>query len=350
MIPYWLLLLMPAFGALAFGDARRHGYRNMLVPLLLFTLLAIIMIGTRQQVGGDWYNYLRIYDSFRYLTFEEAFLVSDPGYALLNWWMQGTDWGIYGVNLICGAIFMFGLTAFSLRLPNPWVAMLVAVPYLIVVVAMGYTRQATAIGFEFLALNALRDKRYLRFYLLVVLGTLFHKTAIALLLVGLVTGFSGRYILVRIVIGAIVTYLAAGAFIVDYYESLVHNYVDAHMQSAGALIRVFMNAVPALIFLLLLRRWRQYEQVELVWFIFAFVSLACIPLLAVASTAVDRMALYLAPLQLYVWAHLPQVMRASWVRLAIVAYSASVMFVWLNFAVHAQYWLPYQSILFMDLI
>jgi hypothetical protein len=29
-------------------------------------------------------------------------------------------------------------------------------------------------------------------------------------------------------------------------------------------------------------------------------------------------------------------------RLGVIAYSALVLFVWLNFAKHADYWLPYQ--------
>ena len=32
----------------------------------------------------------------------------------------------------------------------------------------------------------------------------------------------------------------------------------------------------------------------------------------------------------------------NWV-MAVVAYYTAVLFVWLNFATHSQYWLPYQS-------
>lgn len=35
---------------------------------------------------------------------------------------------------------------FARSQPDPWLAVLVAVPYLVIVVAMGYSRQAVAIG------------------------------------------------------------------------------------------------------------------------------------------------------------------------------------------------------------
>jgi hypothetical protein len=62
-----------------------------------------------------------------------------------------------------------------------------------------------------------------------------------------------------------------------------------------------------------------------------------------SSTAIDRLALYIIPLQLAVLSRLPIAFnRSGSLRLVIMAYSAGVLFVWLNFAKHAEYWLPYQ--------
>lgn len=62
------------------------------------------------------------------------------------------------------------------------------------------------------------------------------------------------------------------------------------------------------------------------------------------STALDRMALYFIPLQLVVFSYLPSLLKGSkqtWTFL-IILYYALILFVWINFAKHAQYWLPYQ--------
>ena len=74
---------------------------------------------------------------------------------LLNWFAGQNELGIWFVNTICGGIFSYGLIAFARSQPRPWLALAVAVPYLIIVVAMGYTRQAAAIGFVMLGLSAL---------------------------------------------------------------------------------------------------------------------------------------------------------------------------------------------------
>jgi len=67
----------------------------------------------------------------------------------LNWLAAYTQTGIYGVNLVCAAIFMIGLISFSRRQPLPWLALAVSVPFFLIVISMGTTRQATALGFVF---------------------------------------------------------------------------------------------------------------------------------------------------------------------------------------------------------
>ena len=85
-----------------------------------------------------------------------------------------------------------------------------------------------------------------------------------------------------------------------------------------------------------------------VWTWMALGALAFIGLLVVSpsSTAVDRLALYWIPLQLFVLSRLPNAIGPPHARndvwvMMVVVYSAAVLFVWLNFAVHARYWLPY---------
>jgi hypothetical protein len=74
-------------------------------------------------------------------------------------------------------------------------------------------------------------------------------------------------------------------------------------------------------------------------------------LVSPSSTAVDRIALYLIPLQLYVFPRLPDLMtkepkgKRVWVGL-ILAYYACVQFVWLLYANNARSWLPYKAYFF----
>jgi hypothetical protein len=111
-----------------------------------------------------------------------------------------------------------------------------------------------------------------------------------------------------------------------------------------------MNAAPAAFMLVTSRAWERRWPDPGHWRFVAWTSIILIFAVSYASTAVDRMALYLAPIQLYVWGRVPLLFRDSAARSAIAvsisATYAAVLWVWLNLGVHAQYWLPYRNVLF----
>ena len=115
------------------------------------------------------------------------------------------------------------------------------------------------------------------------------------------------------------------------------------------MVRLLMNSVPAAILLVWQHRFEFAKAERALWRWFAIISIALLGLLLASpsSTAVDRLALYMLPLQLVVFAHLPDVFgrrgrrNDEWVA-AVLCYYAAVQFVWLNFASHAEYWLPYR--------
>jgi hypothetical protein len=57
------------------------------------------------------------------------------------------------------------------------------------------------------------------------------------------------------------------------------------------------------------------------------------------------------PLQMVVFSYLPDIFGHKnaihrWIMILTIAYYALVQFVWLNFATHAHYWVPYKSVIF----
>jgi hypothetical protein len=54
------------------------------------------------------------------------------------------------------------------------------------------------------------------------------------------------------------------------------------------------------------------------------------------------MALYTFPLQLAVLARVPIAFPQQGARTAVIFYALLVQLVWLNFAGHAEYWVPYR--------
>lgn len=310
-------------------------------------MLVFIMVGLRYEVGGDWDAYLAILDGLRFYDFGEALFLSDPGYVFLNWATNQLGWDIWAVNLACALIFTWGLVHFARRQPNPWLACLVAIPYLVIVVGMGYTRQAVAIALMMMAIVAFTGERFVRTLVLISLAVLFHKTALVIVLLLLLTIARSRAAIagVMLISGGILYYIFLGSSL----ERLMSNYEDANYDSAGAAVRLAMNIVPALIFLPLQKRFGFSEVERKLWRNFALAAVAAAVALFVfqSSTAVDRLALYLVPLQVIVFSRLPYMVGLnSSTRFTLIAvvilYSAAVQFVWLQFATHADAWLPYQ--------
>ena len=96
--------------------------------------------------------------------------------------------------LIAGAICAIGLVVFCLNLPRPWLALAVAVPYLVIVVCMGYTRQGVALGLAMLGLVALGKKGIGWFVFWVMLAAMFHKTAVLLLPLAALAAAHNRFV------------------------------------------------------------------------------------------------------------------------------------------------------------
>lgn len=315
-------------------------------PLLWLVLGVLgLMVGLRFEVGGDWGNYVNHFDHVATLTFAEVIRVSDPGYYLVNWVAGRLGAGIWLVNLVSAGLFAAGLIRFCQRLPEPFLALSVATPYMVIVLAMGYTRQSAAFGVLLWALVYLMDRQRLHFVLAIALAATFHKSAVLLLpLAALAATEKRAWTAAWVGVTSVVFYLL---FLAEQAESLWANYVESDyaFASEGGAIRVLMNAVPAAVLLLFQRRFAIPPASKRLWIWMAVFSIAALPLVFQAPTAVDRVALYLMPMQLVVWSHVPGLFIAqqrAYVRLALLAGYAAVLLVWLVFATHAFAWLPYR--------
>ena len=349
MFVYWLMFLVPAYASIAQPRPQMVLSRKIGMNWSLTWLLLTLLIGYRFEVGGDWFLYMDEFDRASDLSFTEYMefaLSKDALYLLLNWISSEIGWGIYGVNLICGALFSLCLVTFCRQQPRPWLALLVAIPYLVIVVAMGYSRQGVAIGLIMLGLVALSKKNNLRFVLWVTLAALFHKSAVILIPLTILVATRRRWWTVLWV--GVSAVLLFGAVLQEHLYTLDIGYLASHMSSEGGAVRVAMNAIAALIFMVFRRRFILEKQDRRLWTWMSLIALLFVALLIVSpsSTAVDRVALYMIPLQLFVFSRLPDIwggrQAVFGTVLAVVMYYAIVQFVWLNFAIHAFSWLPYR--------
>ena len=349
MLIYWLLYFIPVSIVLFTNDTRK----SKLLPWIYVGFFFVFIIGFRDAVGCDWAHYLGHFNRTVGISLSEAFMyVKDPAHTFTNWWMGQWDMGVYGVNVVYAIIFVIGLIQFCRTQTYPWLALAVSVPYMVVMVSMGYSRQGVALGLFMLAITYLEKGKFKYYIFWVVMAAIFHKSAIILLPFGLFLSKGGMAL--RLLIMIPVLYGGWDLLLAEKQENLWETYVEKQMHSAGAKIRVAMNLVPALLFLYYRKEWKRYYYNDYpFWFWIAIASIASVALVGTATTAVDRVALYFIPLQLAVYSRLPflamKELSPSVTKLLILLGYSAVLFVWLVFASHSYCWLPYRNILFEGL-
>lgn len=347
MLPYWFL-----FGIFATGAAfyrQRPDWRNRVsYALMLTALIPILMVGFRYQVGADWDGYMLIYGDLRYRDIFAALNRSDPAYGLLNWAAHRLGLEIWAVNLACAVILIYGLVRFAAFQPNPWLAMVIAIPYFVIVVAMGYTRQGAAIGLMLVAFTEISNRSFGKFIFWTVMAGTFHRSAVILLPIVALSYSRNR--LLTVALGAVATVMGYFFIIQPVLDVYISRYsAGSEFESQGTLIRLAMNFIPGGLYLLLQNRFPIDKEERKIWRNLSILAIASMPLFFYleTSTALDRLALYMIPLQIFVLSSLPYVLnvgkhQSRMVAIGVILYSAAVQFVWLNFAGHASYWLPYR--------
>ena len=353
MIPYWFMFFIPAMLAIA---AQPVTARNLDGTIrgsvdgtwIILGIVLTLIIGYRFEVGGDWFNYLRHFNHMEGQSYAYALSKSEFSHWIINKLMFDLDLGMTGVNLFYGLIFAYGLIAFARVQSRPWLVIACAVPYLIIVVAMGYSRQSVALGFALIGIVALRRGGFVRFSLWVLVGASFHNSAVLMVPLAGLSIQNNRLNAIAVI--GFMSVMGYEFLLADKLTQLIDVYVNRQSTtSQGALIRLSMNGFAAITFLNYRRLFTLTSTERRLW---TFTSIMAIAMLIIyfltgLSTALDRMALYLIPLQLVTAAHMPDVFgptgRKNSVGVFVVlAVFFVVQFVWLNFASHSTYWLPYK--------
>jgi hypothetical protein len=345
MAIYWIMYVMAALAAVWPARLRRSQARYVWVAS---AIAVSVIVGLRDEVGGDWFRYLGLFYDASGLHLTDVLGFKDPGFYAFGWIVAALGGDFHAFNLLCAIIMAAALFKFALRQSQPWLAIAVAIPYLVIVVFMGYSRQAVALSLCIFGLMGLEDGKVRRFIFWVCLATLFHKSAVLLFPVAALSVSRNRWLSVGIVgiAAALVYYLLVS----DSSDELWAAYVDVSRQSEGGVTRILMNTLPALIFVAFRKKFDLSPPREKLWTWMSIFSLACLPMIAFSTTAADRIALYFIPVQIMVFSRLPCVGKLKIVRLPLVVgilgYYAAVQFVWLNYSSYAQFWVPYRSVIF----
>ena len=344
MIIYSIIFLIPSYYALTHGENTK---KNTLT-WIFFGFSLIIIIGFRDEVGADWNAYLRHYKVAKEANFFEVLiLLSDLGHSILIWLMAKLNLKIYGLNFIYAIIFVVGLFKFCKYQPYPWLSLTVAIPYLTIVVAMSLSKQASAIGLVLLAISFLMKKNYKAYIAFIILASLFHYSAIVMLFF-LSFLINKKYILSFLFITSIF-FLFYFFFIKSDIQDLLLTYITFNLKSSGAIFRISLNLFAAIILIYFSKKWKEKFNDFNFWFLFSLASIFAFIFQNFAETAIDRLSIYLIPLQLVVFSRLPIFFKNNQVkkivRFFIIIFYFFVLIIWVNFANHSKSWFPYKNII-----
>jgi len=334
------------------------------IGALLFAFVAV-----RHEVGGDWTAYASWLHSAVGVPFARALTEGDIGYFSLNWVVANGSGNIYVLNAVCAGLAISGIVYFCREQKNPTLALLVAIPYLIFVVCMGYTRQSVAIGLGAAAMAVLLQRRLYLYILLVLLAVTFHKAAaIYLLFAPLALSKPRRAQLLMFgAVMSICTAAIAWQFWDDIGNMVFHYWIATgevppseaerlsletgrtfeNLSSIGAVPRIALAMASVAILWALIAKGDVVGQERRVWSSVALVVIVFFVLAPFRSTLADRLALFLYPLQIFAVSNFPRLFPAKWQPVAVmfvVAIMSASFGAWSVFGRSAEYWLPYETV------
>ena len=310
----------------------------------LIILLLSLFIGLRREVGGDWDSYLILFHRAQSYGLLDALSLSDIGYMLSARLLGWAGLSVGALNLLFGTLFAAALIRFCATRPSPPLALLVAIPVLVVIVAMGFMRQGGAISLVMLALASWHDGRRRLPLLLIGAAPLVHWSA--MLLLPLIAALpSGRPRNPWIMTGA---GLAAGLLLVAVAAMSPYSAALGRGFSLGAVLRIVPSLVALFLFLLFHKRMllRKDEGATLAFFcgIVGFT----VPLLITAPVA-DRFNFYPIIFQMMIATNLVTLASSDSIRrlIGIAAALPSLILYggWMTFSAYTACWSPYRSYL-----
>lgn len=316
----------------------------------IFVFLTIF-IGYRFEIGVDWQTYEIMFLDLARTSLTDAMINGDAAYSLINWLVSWFGGQVWHVNLICAGIFCYGLMIFCKSLPRPGLALALAVPTLIIITAMGYTRQAVSVACIMVAYSRFHGSINWRWLAWLSVGVMFHRSTILVFPAFILAG--SRHRSLSIAVGGIVGVAILFAVVTRDLGAVIALYFEGDIESSGALPRVLVGVVAGISLFLIRGRSNIFGEREKLVRNMAIMMIGLFPLyyLIPSTTVIDRTGILLVPFQSAVYAGFAASLErrpfveSAFTLLILIAYGA-LLLLWLLFATFADYWIPYENVLF----
>lgn len=350
MIPYFLLLLLPSIFAL-------FNTRRLSLTLWYGTFVVFVLfIGLRLEVGPDWVQYGYIHNALASNSFSEIITQPEPLSYVLFWLSETSGAHVFLSNMVAALITIGGVFSFARRTVNPWLALVAATPYFIIVMGMSGVRQVMAAGIMLFLFARWERTSFIARGLYILIAALFHTSALVnniFLIIKL--NIALRY---KLFLGMIVLLLTIYLSVeVSMYSENITLYQQRYLtgsfasESFGSLYHIAMIGIPAALgFFYRHRIVANIHNKSLLSF-GLYASILVLIMNIFSSTVASRLTVYLyfVPMMIY-----PALVTTIGRRprlgsmFAVIAAHWVILLGWLLLANVAFTYLPYKNLLFDD--
>jgi len=349
MFIYVFIFLLLSFITIFFPK-----YKEQRLFLFIICFFLVMFAGTRFEVGCDFWGYLQ-----RFNNVDEnadpmlAFTMSEPSFQFITRFVKSAGWSYMWLNFICTVLIFYFVYRFAKRHPEPVTFMLLLFPIFILQLSMSGLRQAVAASCLLIALIWFMKMKRIHVLLWILIGSTFHESVLIFIPLALICGKDvsiKKIIFALALLGPVASILLADRMSVynDRYIAQIYG----SSESSGAVLRLGILVISAIVFEIYKDRFKKYFPVEYPMFrLFSLISFALIPVALISTVAVHRLGFYVIPIQMFMLSTLPFVMTEArqklYFKIIPIIILGSYLVVWFSFSSHATAcYVPYDSYLF----
>lgn len=195
---YICFMMLFAFASLLDFSKNQAALKNVTAKYLFVIL--VCFVGLRYYTGSDWSGYISYFNNVRWNDGNSRW---GFGFKLLNLLCKSVYESYYLVQFISSLFFAFSIAEFLRKYAKyKFTCLFLALTFYFDDLFMAQVRQSLAISILLLGTTYLLEKKWLKYFLVVILAALFHVTAIvAVFTVFLLHPFSKRTRIVTVVFG-----------------------------------------------------------------------------------------------------------------------------------------------------
>ena len=306
MWPYFLILFLSLFFFYQYKQTKLSVY------LYLTILVLALFVGLRSNiVGTDTSGYARMF--FAMKRFQDANAAAEgvsteDGWNILNWALVNIYpryWFLFSVV----GFFTVSCAIYVINKESPAKVLSLFVYFTLAFYLFGFAgmRQGMAFAFYCLALPFLFKRKFIIYAIIVLLGSLFHRTVLVALPLYFV--FNMRYsnwLLVLVVIGSLVLgyFLPRLLALSSYIEGRYSIYLK--VEGGGELFAVFYTAMAFFFWTQrkMIVKSRQQRYDTLLWMLIVGSMIYLVVVLSGFYGEITRLALYFQLAIVFLWAEL----------------------------------------------